>query len=112
MASNGLILVRCRISRGGFSSEKVFRVTLNDGTEHIGAAPAGYFFLQNKRQLPPDQPSRRGEQIAGFLTARIVAEEADDVLLVSVPLDEVLRLKREQTAEYPQEGPAHVPVQS
>jgi len=110
MDSDSLILVRCLISRGGFSSEKVFRVKLADGTEHIGAAPARYYFTVAGQPMAPDQPPQRLDQVEGFLTGRIIAEEGDDIL-VSVPLGEVLRVKKTQATEFPVEGHAHVLVQ-
>jgi len=112
MVTDELILIRCRISRSGFSSERVFRVNRSDGPEHIGAAPVRYFFTEGKKPLPPDQPAERGVQIKGFLTGRVVLEESAEVILVSVPSGEVLRVNRQETAEYPQEGRAHVSVQS
>jgi len=111
MDRGSLILVRCEISRGGFPSEKVFRLTQSDGTVHIGAAPAGYFFTTAKKRFKPGEPAERGEWVPGFLAARVI-QESDGTLLVSVPLADVLSVKKEDFVEYPhQEGRAHVPVQ-
>lgn len=105
-----LILVRCKVSRGGFPSEKVFRVTQSDGTEHIGAAPTNYFYSSPGKHFPPHKPADRDKWEPGFLLGRVI-QESDTVLLVSLPLADVLWVKKEAVTEYPQEARAHVPVQ-
>ncbi len=108
--SGTLVAVRCRISRGGFSSERVFRVTVAGGVEHVGAAPVEYFFDEQQRRLPPDQPPR-GVTLQGFVAARVV-EQTNGTILVSVPSGEVLRVGTGEIIEHPKGSRAHVPVES
>jgi hypothetical protein len=108
--SGTLIAVRCRISRGGFSSERVFRVTMASGVEHVTAGPVEYFFDENQQRLQADQPPR-GVTLAGYVTARVV-EQKNDTVLVSVPSGEVLWLGMNEIVEHPKGIRAHVPVQS
>jgi hypothetical protein len=90
LMSGTLIAVRCRISRGGFSSEFVFHVTMASGVDYVGAAPVEYFFDEQQSPLPPDQPPK-GMILLGFVAARVV-EQTNGTVLVSVPSGEVLRL--------------------
>jgi hypothetical protein len=106
-----LVAVRCRITRGGFSSERVFRVTLTDSTEYVGAAPAEYFFDEFEKPLPPDQPPR-GVTKLGVVAGRVVGGEGQDGVLVSVPSGEVLKIDPRQIAGSPKDSTAHVSVQS
>ncbi len=117
MPEDLLVTARCRISRSGFPSERVFRVTQADGTEHIGAAPANYFFGADGSRLLADQPAQRLVQIPGFVAARVLNRTDDGTLLLSVPSGEVLWVQPSEVVDHPnnvsrmREG-AHVPVQS
>jgi hypothetical protein len=112
-----LVALHCRISRSGFPDERVFRATLADGAEHIGAAPSDYFFAEDQRPLPADQPAERLVRIPGFVAARVLRRNADGALLLSVPLGDVLLVRPSEVVAYPANGSltqkgAHVPVQS
>ena len=112
-----LVALRCRISRSGFSDERVYRATLANGTEHIGAAPADYFFTEDQRPLPADVPAERLVRVPGFVAARIIERDPDGALLLSVPLADVLLVRPAEVIAYPANGSlaekgAHVPVQS
>ena len=107
--SGALIAIRCRISRGGFSSERVFRVTTPEKVEHVGAAPVEYFFDENQQGLPLEPPPR-GVSLPGLVAARVV-EQNHNTVLVSVPSGEVLRVATNEVTEYPKGTRAHVPVQ-
>lgn len=111
MQNGKFLAIQCRISRGGFSSERVFRVKLMGGAEHIAAAPVEYFLTERLGPLPADQPEKRGELIPGFVTGRLIRDEVGSQL-VSVPSGEVLLLPASEIREYPNERAAHVPVQS
>jgi hypothetical protein len=108
--SGTLVAVRCRISRGGFSSERVFRVLVDGGVEHVGAAPVEYFFDEQQRRLSSDQP-QRGVTLLGFVAARVV-EQTNGAVFVSAPSGEVLRVGAAEIIEYPKGSRAHVPVES
>jgi hypothetical protein len=111
-----LVALRCRISRSGFPDERVFRVTLANGSEHVGAAPANYFFTEDQHPLPAEQPVQRLVRILGYVAARVIQRKADGSLLLSVPLDDVLLVSPSEVIPYPANGSltettAHVPVQ-
>src|SRR5438034_7247352 len=108
MTPESLVAVRCRISRGGFSSERVFRVTVANGEEYIGAAPVDYFFDESKGPLPPEQPRERGSSVPGFVAGRVIEREPNGICVVSVPSGEVLRVGVDEISEYPQGNRTHV----
>src|SRR5262245_4868394 len=116
MPAESLVALHCRISRSGFSDERVFRATLANGTEHVGAAPADYFFTEDQRPLPADQPTERLVRVPGFVAARIIERKADGSFLLSVPLADVLHVRPSEVIAYPANGypteKANVPVQS
>jgi hypothetical protein len=87
------VRVRCRISRSGFSSERVFRLELANGTIHTGAAPLDYCFNQNHEPLGADQPPV-GKLIQGFLSARVVRKEPDGTSWVHLPSGDVVQVKQ------------------
>jgi hypothetical protein len=117
MQPGPLVALRCRISRSGFSDERVYRVTLGSGAEHIGAAPVNYFFTEALRPLPADVPAERLVRVPGFVAARIIERKPDGALLLSVPLADVMLVGPSEVIAYPGNGSlseinAHVPVQS
>jgi hypothetical protein len=107
-----MVAVRCQISRSGFSSERVFRITLPNGGEYVGAGPVEYFFDENRRRLAADQPAQREVRIPGFVAGRVVTAEPVAVPLLSLPSGDVVRIGRSEITEYPGGSHAHVPVQS
>ncbi|SRR6266542_3567957 len=83
MAKNmGQATVKCKIERSPFSDERIFSLSLPDGSEHVGAASYIYFTKGNK-QLKEDEPAR-GRPMQGAVQAIIIREEGD-TCLVSLP---------------------------
>lgn len=105
------VLLACRISRGGFSGERVFRLSLADGTEHVGVAPVGYFFHRGDRPKPiePNEPPHKGQPIEGLIAGRIVVN-GGDTALVAVPDGETIEVKLDRIAF--ERRAAYVPVGS
>jgi hypothetical protein len=93
-----MVAVECEISRGAFSGERVFRVSLPNRGEHIGAASVNYFRKDDDSGLASDEP-RPGEQVKGRVAARIVQKMGDRVL-VYLPDGEVVHLKPNQIGEW------------
>jgi hypothetical protein len=94
MRSNQAVNLRCRISRGGFSGERVFRVTCYDGTEHVGAAPTHYCLTGNGNPLGPDVP-QKGKPIDGWVEGMLVAED-DRKLTVALPDGITIKIQPDQ----------------
>jgi hypothetical protein len=94
LPANSRLIVRCRISRGGFSSERVFRVTLANKEQHIGAAPVEYFLTEKQSRLAPDQAPERGIQIKGFIEARLIRNEPGGGMLAERGITPSASIKR------------------
>src|SRR4051812_41972460 len=86
MPSTEHFYLPCKISRGGFSSEYIFRVSLASGGEHAGAAPVTYFFDKSFKPLGLNAVAR-GETVDGLIAARPLGkgQGQEGTALVSVP---------------------------
>jgi hypothetical protein len=102
-----MITVDCQISRSAFSDERVFRITLTDGSEHVGAASANYFRKNDGSPLAEDEPPAN-RRVKGKVAARVVSSSGD-IVCVSLPDGEVVNVSSNQLG---QEVPADVFVQS
>jgi len=104
------VAIPCRITRSGFPNERVFRITLPDGSEFVGAAPAYYFWNSDRSKLGENQPSKRGESIPGFVEARIITSDPDSAL-VSLPSGNVVEISPAEITTI-SEKPSNVSVKS
>ena len=109
MPQNKPIAIYSKISRSGFSAERIFEVQLEDGS-YQGAVHYRYCFACNDRPIGEDEPPR-GETMEGKVAARRITEEEGDKVLVSVPDGAVLEVNKNQIAKLPKELRFDVPVQ-
>jgi hypothetical protein len=110
MQPNSSVLVACRLSRSGFSGERVYRVTLADGkTEHVGVAPVHYCRTAKREPIGRDQPSS-GNQIDGLIEGLLV-ENGGDEADVAMPDGETIRVNVDQI-RFRMGDPQYVPMQS
>src|SRR5437868_3254185 len=92
-----MVLLRCWLTRGGFSGERVFRLIQADSAdEYVGAAPVDYCFHLDRTSIGPDEP-RKGHPIEGLVTGRVI-ENGEDRVLVAVPDGETLLTTIDQIA--------------
>jgi hypothetical protein len=103
-----MVAVRCAISRGAFSSERVFRVQMAEGGEYVGVGPVQYFFTDQKEPLSADQPAQRGERIPGHVAAYLLRNGNQELLKVYVPSGDVLDVKAAEVSNYPSGSGVHV----
>ncbi len=101
--------VECRISRSGFSGERVFRVLRPDGTDYVGAAPVHYFRTLDDEPIGADMPAARGDQMDGWITALLI-EKGDDEASVVFPGGEMTRVKLDQIRQLSPEAVSYVSV--
>jgi hypothetical protein len=92
------VLVACRISRSGFSGERVFQVSRADGEEYVGVAPVHYFLTTDSQRLPRDAAIAPGEEVEGRILALLVASEKDEATVV-FPGGELTRVKFDEVDE-------------
>jgi hypothetical protein len=107
-----MIAVKCRISRGGFSGERVVKLTSADGQERIALSPTHYCWNDRREQLQPGEP-QTGE-IEGWVAAQEVRREPAGVVLITTPDGEAFEVKSGDIGERPpsSEPEHHVPVGS
>lgn len=102
------VLVKCSLTRGGFSGERVFRFIGRAG-EYTGVAPVHYCHALDRTPLTENQPLS-GQKINGLVAARVVREDQSGAVLLWLPDGGVVWA--DQGLIVPTEEAADVPVQS
>jgi len=110
MKRNDMITLACKVNLGGFPSERVFRIALPGGKEHVGVGSAVYFYNEDGELLTTEVIPAFPDSISARVAARVVDVKADGTLLVSVPSGATLRLPQGSALGYPTQDEAHVPV--
>jgi hypothetical protein len=107
-----MIAVKCRINRGGFSGERVVKVTSADGTERTVLAPTHYCWNERGQPLQPDEPL--AGEIAGLVAAQELARTSTGTVLITTPDGEAFEVRPSDIADRPPspEPEPHVPVGS
>lgn len=100
----------CKISRGGFSDERVFSIIL-DSLNYAGVASRRYFWTSDQEALPEGEPPI-GQEIVGIVAAHVIETRPDGTALVSVPDGEVITVPVRSLLDRPCKAEAHVPVGS
>lgn len=70
------VFLKCQISLGAFSGERVFEVTQVSGEMYIGLSPLHYCYNSDGNMLRPSEPSQ-GVSLDGKLAARRISVETD-----------------------------------
>jgi hypothetical protein len=89
-----VVNVRCRLSRSGFSGERVFRVACFDGTEHVGVAPTHYCLTGKGKPIGPDVP-QKGKPIDGWVEGLLVVDDGER-LAVALPDGDTIKVQPDQ----------------
>lgn len=97
-----VIYIECKIAPGAFSGELVFRI--ENGIQHQGLAPRRYFFTSELKQIGADNVL---EGTRAYIAGRIINENEDGSMLVSIPDGEVICVNRDKVKPC---EPANVPV--
>jgi hypothetical protein len=98
MEYNQFVAVRCKLSRGLFSSERAFEVTLANGEKYSGPAPI--HFCWNDTGKPLDQNEAIDEEIDGWVAARRLRQQLPgDQVAVEVPDGEAVAVRRSQVRD-------------
>jgi hypothetical protein len=108
MQGDRSVYLACRLSRSGFSGERVFRVACQDGSEHVGVAPTHYWLTSAGEPLGPDLPPK-GERIQGLIEG-ILVDHGSKRITVALPDGDTIQVNPDQLRS--PEGVAHVPVGS
>jgi len=108
MQGDRSVHLACRLSRSGFSGERVFRVICHDGSEHVGVAPTHYCHTSAGESLGPDLPPK-GERIEGLIEGMVV-ENGGKKTTVALPDGSTIQVHPDQLRS--PESVSHVPVRS
>jgi hypothetical protein len=104
------VAIRCQISRGGFSGERVVRLRCVDGTQKKGLAPTNYCWNANQIPLGENEPAN-GQTMEGYVAARELEQPAPNQVMIEIPDGEVMIVPKESIIPRPSaEKSAHVPV--
>jgi hypothetical protein len=104
----GQATVECKIERSPFSDERIYFLTLGDGSEHVGAASYIYFTDRTGQPLREQEPPR-GKSIRGTIEAIVIRDEGDRCV-VSLPDGSVASVSRSAVKRGKEASP-DVPIQ-
>jgi hypothetical protein len=95
MAQKQFVAVRCKLSRGLFSSERAFELTLADGEQYSGPAPLHFCWTQDGR------PLGKGEAVEGEIDGWVAARRLGralpgDQVAVEVPDGAAVAVRQSQ----------------
>lgn len=108
-----LVALKCKISPGGFSGERIFEVVLADGQEYQSLTPRQFCWNSQGNLVAADEPNI---EVEGMVAARIIDYIDEDQLIVEVPDGETIAVdksdveKRPTNIKPPTESKTHVPV--
>ena len=106
MAKPSLKAIRCTISRGGFSGERVFTITVG-GVNHSGVGSRFHMWKLDRTPIDEGEPPL-GEEISGLVAARILSI-AGATATVSIPDGEVIDISVDELLDRPVMD-QHVPI--
>ncbi len=113
MAAYRTVVVKAKISRGGFANERTFAIQTAGGQEYIGLAPWIYCFDSHLARIQEEPADDR--TTTGYVQARIISVQADGSYKLSLPGGDVCLVAKSQIKENPDipappENYARVPV--
>jgi len=109
MASR-LKAVPCKITRGSFSGEKMFHITLADGQAYTSLSSYVHLLKSDKTPLEKQEPADDLE-IEGYVAARLLNRENGNVI-VEIPDGELVMIAANNLVSFPRESKDHVSVGS
>jgi len=98
MALNQFVAVKCKLSKGLFSSERAFEVSLANGEKYSGPAPI--HFCWNEAGKPLGEGEAIDREIDGWVAARRLRRQLpDDQMAVEVPDGEAIAVRNPQVRD-------------
>jgi hypothetical protein len=106
-----MVYVECMIQHTPFSSERGVKIHQKDKGEFLSAVPAHYCLDAEMNPLPEGVP-QKGEEVPGYLRAKLIRNGGEEALLVLPPDNaQVLVSSGQVLRERPRE-PDYVPLGS
>jgi hypothetical protein len=98
MKQSQFVAVKCKLSKGLFSSERAFEVDLADGKKYSGPAPTHFCWNAKGKPLGPGEATE-GEA-DGWVAARKLPMSLDaDLVVVEVPDGAALAVRARQVRD-------------
>jgi hypothetical protein len=113
MRNGQLVLVACRLHKGAFSGERVFRLPMaGSRDDYIGIAPVSHCFDEDLKPLGRNEPPGDSE-IDGFIEAYLISNGGSEAR-VELPDGEAIRIPTSRVSHQREtgRGSAYVPVGS
>jgi hypothetical protein len=98
--------IRCKISRGGFSGERVFTITAN-GVDHSGVGSRFYMWKEDRTPVDEGEPPI-GQEIDGLVAARVLDIDGTTAT-VTIPDGDVIEISVGELLDRPAMD-LHVPI--
>lgn len=103
--------IECKISRGGFSDERVFRIEFSDRA-YEGIASRRHMWTETGQPIEDGEPPI-GQLLDGLVAARVLELNADQsTAIVSIPDGGVIEIAVGQLKERPEMAGSNVPIGS
>jgi hypothetical protein len=99
MSEPYLIALPCTLSRGFFSSERVFEVELANGEFYMSISPR--HFCWNAAGKLVGEKEATDQDVNGFVAARVAYQIDESQVAVEVPDGKVIAVRREQVRRRP-----------
>jgi hypothetical protein len=98
MPQNEFVAVRCKLSKGIFSTERAFEVALANGERYSGPAPIHFCWNAEGKPLGPREAI--DTEIDGWVAARRLRQQLPgDQVAVEVPDGEPLAVRQSQVQD-------------
>jgi len=94
-----IVLIPCKIERGGFSSERTFLVDLSD-RQLAGIAHIGHLRDSSRNPLSEENEPDFDEHIDGYVECRIIRKVSNQAILVEFPNSETVIVQEEVFREF------------
>ncbi|MEO6811397.1 MAG: hypothetical protein ABI353_19985 [Isosphaeraceae bacterium] len=112
MSGRRFVALPCILALGGFSGERIFEVTLANGSPYRSIAPRHFCWNIQGRLVAETEPAT---EAPGMVAARVIDQTDDGQMIVEVPDGEVIavdqKIVRSRPTEIkPPEPKAHVSV--
>jgi hypothetical protein len=99
MSDRKFVALPCRLSRGIFSSERGFELTLANGELYSSLAPSHFCWNSQGKLLVEGEAEDK--PIEGYVAGRVIEELDGDQVAVEVPDGEVLAVRKHQVRPRP-----------
>ena len=89
-----LVALKCELSPGGFSGERIFEIWLANGDLYKSIAPRQFCWNEEGKLVEENEPSD-GNKIPGKVAARLIDHLDENQVIVEVPDGQIIAVNKE-----------------